>query len=112
MNPSMYVLCCFIIPNGYILFRCLQLGPLRILFDLLNATCTVVPAFAGYLLQAGVREGESLLASTICSVILKCTKEKPDDTVLWHLGETALALCETLGWQAVDDGVVRWVALI
>ncbi|QRW08371.1 hypothetical protein RhiLY_07370 [Ceratobasidium sp. AG-Ba] len=38
-------------------------------------------------------------------------REKLDDTVLWHLGETALALCETLGWQAMDDGVVRLSAL-
>ena len=64
---------------------------------------------APILLKAGVQEGDSLLAPTLCNVVLKCTKEKLSETALWHLGETALALCETLGWHAMDDGVVRYV---
>ncbi|KAG9125474.1 hypothetical protein FRC07_007469 [Ceratobasidium sp. 392] len=61
---------------------------------------TTVPAISGYLLKAGTREGDSLLASTICSVILKCTKDKLDQSVLWHLGESTLTLLSALARTA------------
>ncbi|KAG8678235.1 hypothetical protein FRC08_017957, partial [Ceratobasidium sp. 394] len=84
---------------------------LCVLFNLLIAVCTAVPAIAGYLLKAGAQGGDSLLVSTVCNVILKCTKDKLDQSILWYLGESALALCETLGWQAADDEIARLSAL-
>ncbi|KAG9099393.1 hypothetical protein FRC06_005314 [Ceratobasidium sp. 370] len=86
-----------------------RIDSLCVLFNLLIAVCTTVPAIAGYLLKAGTQEGESLLASTVCSMILKCTKDKLDQSMLWYLGESTLALCETLGWQATDGEIIRQV---
>ncbi|KAG8747157.1 hypothetical protein FRC10_002206 [Ceratobasidium sp. 414] len=84
---------------------------LYILFNLLITVCTAVPGIAGYLLNAGAQEGDSLLASTLCNVILRCTKDNLGQSALWYLGESTLTLCETLGWQATDDGIIRQARL-
>ena len=45
--------------------------------------------------------------STVCDVVMRFGKGGLGEGVIWHVVESMFALCEALGWQALDDDVAR-----
>ncbi|KAJ1304476.1 hypothetical protein OPQ81_005623 [Rhizoctonia solani] len=87
------------------------LESLHILINLLASIAAIIPTFAGYLLEAGTKDQESLILEVLCNTIVKFFKKPPESGGAWYLAEGMLGLCEALASQAEGDSVMRFSIL-
>ncbi|CAE6431250.1 unnamed protein product [Rhizoctonia solani] len=84
---------------------------LHALVNLLTSISVTIPAFAKYLLEAGIGDQDSLILAVLCDAIAQFFKKPSDSGQAWYLAESILGLFEGLASHAKDDCVIKFSIL-